>query len=259
MKIFRSFVYLIKPEQKAMNQKTTLSINTPCSEKFNNFTSTEKGGFCNSCQKEVIDFRNWTDKEVAIHFKNTTQKTCGYFREDQLKSYDDIIPLKTNRYPFFNASVASVSLLSLLSFNSAFGQSKEKPATIQYENKNNKVKEVDQQSEGIIVKGIISDELGPLAGANVALKNSNIGVTTNFNGEFTFPQPVKEGTVLLVSYVGCKTQEIIVNNEMNTIILKMDESLKHDLLMIGEVSVTKVYQSKPSFVQRVKSWFRKNE
>ncbi len=242
-----------------MNQKTTLSINTPCSEKFNNFTSTEKEGFCNSCQKEVIDFRNWTDNEVANHFKNTTQETCGYFREEQLKTYkNDTDSLKTNRYKFWNAGVASVSLLSLLSFNSSFGQIKEKQNTIQTENKN-KVKQIEGLSEGIIVKGIISDEIGPLAGANVALKNSNIGVTTNFDGEFTFPKPLNVGDILLVSYVGFKTQEINVTNQTNTITLKMDDSLRHDIYMIGEVSVAKVYQSKPSFVQRVKSWFRKNE
>lgn len=242
-----------------MNQKTTLSINTPCSEKFNNFTSTEKGGFCNSCQKEVIDFRNWTDKAIANHFKNTTQKACGYFREEQLKTYhNDANSLKTNRYKFWNVGVASVSLLSLLSFNSAFGQTKEEPTTIQTENKN-KVKQIEGLSEGIIIKGIISDEIGPLAGANVALKNSNIGVTTNFDGEFTFPKPLNVGDILLVSYVGFKTQEINVTNQTNTITLKMDDSLRHDIYMIGEVSVAKLYQSKPSFVQRVKSWFRKNE
>ncbi|NHN25447.1 hypothetical protein FIA58_007140 [Flavobacterium jejuense] len=238
-----------------MNQKTTLSINTPCSEKFDNFLSTEKGGFCSSCQKEVTDFINWTDKEVANHFKNTTQNTCGYFREEQLKTYDnDSTSLKTNRYKLFNAGLASVSLLSLLYFNTSFGQTKTKPTTIQTETKN-KERQLENQSEGIIVKGIISDEIGPLAGANVALKNSNIGVTTNFNGEFTFPQPLKEGTILLVSYVGFTTQEVKVTNETNHITLKMDDAM---LCFVGEVSVAKVYQSKLSFVQRVKSWF-KNE
>lgn len=94
-----------------------------------------------------------------------------------------------------------------MSFNATFGQTKEKPTIIQTENKS-KEKELENQSAGIIVKGIISDELGPLAGANVALKNSNISVTTNFDGEFTFPKPLNIGDILLVSYVGFKTQEI---------------------------------------------------
>jgi len=258
LKIFRSFVYLIKPEQKAMNQKTILSIKQPCSQKFDNFLPTEKGGFCNSCQKEVIDFRNWTDNEVANHFKNTTQKTCGYFREEQLRTYKTST-LQTKKYKYFNVSFLSVSLLSLFSFTTVFGQTKEKPTTIQTQNKNNKAKEVDQQSEGIIVKGVVSDELGPLAGANVALKNSNIGITTNFEGEFTFPKPLSVGDILLVSYIGFEIQEIKVTSETNSIILKMDDSLRHELYMIGEVSVAKVYKSKPSFLKKVKSWFRKNE
>ena len=70
-----------------MYQKTTLSIKTPCSEKFGNFLQTEKGGFCTTCQKEVIDFRNWTDEALANYFKNTTQKNCGFFMVDRLKAY----------------------------------------------------------------------------------------------------------------------------------------------------------------------------
>ncbi|NJM80534.1 MAG: hypothetical protein HC854_14645 [Flavobacterium sp.] len=237
-----------------MNQKTILSINTSCSEKFNNFTSTEKGGFCNACQKEVIDFRNWTDKEVHNHFKSTTQNTCGYFRKEQIKTYDnDSTHLKTNRYKLFNIGLASVSLLSLLSFNTAFGQTKAKPTTIQTETKN-KEKQLENQSEGIIVKGIISDELGPLAGANVALKNSTISVTTNFDGEFIFPQPLVKESTLIVSFIGYNREEFKVS-ENNNIVMKMELT---SCVLMGEVSVNKVYHSKPTFVQRVKNWF-KNE
>jgi hypothetical protein len=236
-----------------MNQKTTLSIKTPCSEKFDNFLSTQNGGFCSSCKKEVIDFRNWSDIEIANHFKNVTKTSCGYFREEQLKTYtDDNFPLKRNN-SFRSVGLASVSLFSLLSFNNVFGQTKEKPLTFQTEN--NKVKQVEEQPEGIIIKGVISDELGPLAGANVALKNSSISVTTNFDGEFTFPKPIEKGAVILVSYLGFKTQVINVTSETNIITLKMDESV---CLSVGEVSVARVYQSKPSFVQRLKSWL-KNE
>ena len=137
-----------------------------------------------------------------------------------------------------------------MSFNSAFGQTKEKPSTDQTENKNKVVK----QAGGVIVKGIISDELGPLAGANVALKNSNIGVTTNFQGEFTFSQPLEEGAVLIVSYIGYESQEFKVS-ESNNIVMKMKLTATY---FLGEVSVANVYQSKPSFFQRVKNWF-KNE
>lgn len=237
-----------------MNQKTTLSINTPCSQKFDNFLSTEKGGYCNSCEKEVIDFRNWTDKEVSNHFKTTTQKTCGYFKAEQLKTYTDEPVLLQRNNSFRNVGLASVSLLSFFSFNSAFSQTKEEATIIQTENKN-KDNKVDEPSIGIIVKGIVSDDNGmPLPSANVAIKNSNISVTTDFDGEFSFPKPLNEGTILLVNYVGYKTQEIKVTRETNYISLKMYESMLCG--MVGEVSVNKVYQSKPSFVQRVKTWFK---
>ena len=51
------------------------------------------------------------------------------------------------------------------------------------------------------VKGLVSDELGPVAGATVIVKGTQNGVITNVNGEFTL-SGVKVGDVIEVSYIG---------------------------------------------------------
>lgn len=51
-----------------MKKSLHISVKQPCSENFANFKRTERGGFCNSCQKEVVDFTKLSDLEIVEHF-----------------------------------------------------------------------------------------------------------------------------------------------------------------------------------------------
>lgn len=60
----------------------------------------------------------------------------------------------------------------------------------------------------ITVRGIVYNDAGqPLAGANVILKETNRGVTTNARGEFTYPG-ISINETLIISYIGYASQEI---------------------------------------------------
>ena len=97
-----------------MKPNITLGIDKPCSEKFENFKATQAGGFCGSCQKEVIDFTQMTDKEVMLYFHNNQKKSCGRFNESQLKTYSTLIPLKrTYSLKKIGIGLMSFSLLAL--------------------------------------------------------------------------------------------------------------------------------------------------
>ncbi|MEZ4786952.1 MAG: SusC/RagA family TonB-linked outer membrane protein [Flavobacterium haoranii] len=58
------------------------------------------------------------------------------------------------------------------------------------------------------VTGVVSDELGPIAGANVVVKGTTRGTTTDFDGNYAIS--AKQGEVLVISYVGYVTQEVAV-------------------------------------------------
>jgi len=77
-----------------MSKKIQLQISKPCHEDWDNMTPVEKGRFCSSCQKQVVDFSNMSDREVAMFFKKpSTGSVCGRFMTDQL--YRDLeIPRK---------------------------------------------------------------------------------------------------------------------------------------------------------------------
>lgn len=93
------------------------------------------------------------------------------------------------------------------------------------------VYEVNQQS-GLVVKGTVVDiKNEPLIGVNVLVKNTAIGAITDLDGAFTLK--VNKGDVLVISYTGYASQEIVVKNN-----LPIHMVLKEDLTELNEVVVT---------------------
>lgn len=82
-----------------MSKKLQLSIPKPCHENWDAMTPVQQGKFCGSCQKQVVDFSNMSDRQVAEFFKKpSTGSVCGRFMTDQLER-DIAIPKK--RIPWF--------------------------------------------------------------------------------------------------------------------------------------------------------------
>jgi hypothetical protein len=63
-----------------------LSINNPCHENWDAMTPNEKGAFCLSCQKTVVDFSQKSIEQIKDFFKEVpkTESVCGRFEEQQL-------------------------------------------------------------------------------------------------------------------------------------------------------------------------------
>lgn len=79
------------------------------------------------------------------------------------------------------------------------------PLSLWAENDSGAVQIVQQQK--ITVKGTVNDAMGPVIGASVVEKgNSSNGTITDMDGNFSLS--VQPGTVLVVSYIGYKTQEV---------------------------------------------------
>ncbi|MFT5753492.1 MAG: outer membrane receptor for ferrienterochelin and colicins [Flavobacterium sp.] len=87
------------------------------------------------------------------------------------------------------------------------------------------------QAQNEEIKGKIVDENNvTLLGANVYWLNTNIGVVTNENGEFTIKKS-SETTSLVVSYIGYNTKKIeVIDNSFLTIKLKAVETLNEVVL-----------------------------
>ena len=85
----------------------------------------------------------------------------------------------------------------------------------------------------ITIKGRVMDEMQkePIPGVNVKVKGSTLGTITDFNGNFKLVVPSKN-SVLVVSFIGYVTQEIVVGNQRT-----ININLKENAQKLDEVVV----------------------
>jgi TonB-linked SusC/RagA family outer membrane protein len=85
-----------------------------------------------------------------------------------------------------------------------------------------------------IITGIVRDDTGaPLMGATVQVKGTSIGVTTNFDGEFTLSVP-ESTTILVISYLGFAKQEVDITDKTNIeVTMVSDTAALDEIVIIG--------------------------
>ena len=70
----------------------------------------------------------------------------------------------------------------------------------------------DEQEFGLKGRVLDGESKEPLPGVTVFLKGTKRGMVTNSNGGFTLAS-VKKGDVLIVSYVGYETKEVVISGD----------------------------------------------
>jgi hypothetical protein len=237
---FYGIFHQFASSQKNLNNTTMktnfqISIPTPCDEDWGKFTPTSTGGFCGSCQKNVVDFSGMSESQLVAYFRDLptdNQHLCGRFRDDQLQKNYDIeswfpewnITNKTLNYEVpitqFRTSQHTISLplirkmkmvrnmtMAVLTF--AFAES------------------CGQQKQ---VSGQVVDGEGqPLAGVSVSIKNTTKGITSDKDGKYHLA--VEEKDTLIFSFVGFERNELIAK-EIKPVI-----AMKENVQLLGEVAV----------------------
>ncbi|MFI1772398.1 SusC/RagA family TonB-linked outer membrane protein [Thalassobellus citreus] len=88
--------------------------------------------------------------------------------------------------------------------------------------------------QGVRISGTVTDNAGqPLLGANILEKGTTNGTQTNFDGEFTI-EVTSKNAVLIISYVGYKSKEVLVDNLTDlSIVLDEDTASLDEVLIVG--------------------------
>ena len=91
------------------------------------------------------------------------------------------------------------------------------------------------------VTGIVNDDKGnPVSNASVTVKGTNNGVTTNINGAFSIEVPSTK-SILVISSVGYKSQEVEVGNSTNlTVNLVVNPNSLNEVVVVGYGTQKKV-------------------
>lgn len=78
-------------------------------------------------------------------------------------------------------------------------------------------------AQGIHVKGVVNDALGPVIGASVVEKgNTGNGTITDIDGNFSLQVPAN--ATIVISFIGYKTQEIPVNGQKSLTVQLVEDS-----------------------------------
>jgi TonB-linked SusC/RagA family outer membrane protein len=87
-------------------------------------------------------------------------------------------------------------------------------------------------AQTIPIQGTVkSTDGGPIPGVNVMIKGTTMGTVTDVGGEFNLSVPSRE-SVLVFSFIGYETQEIVVGNRS-----ALEVTLEEDISALGEVVV----------------------
>ncbi|MGB3464218.1 MAG: carboxypeptidase-like regulatory domain-containing protein [Cyclobacteriaceae bacterium] len=70
----------------------------------------------------------------------------------------------------------------------------------------------------LTISGTVSSENGTLPGVSVYLKGTQTGTVTDIEGKFTFPKEVRNGDILVFSFLGYKTREYVITEDTPSVL-----------------------------------------
>ena len=233
-----------------------ISIPTPCNQQWSDLTPVSRGGFCDSCQKQVIDFSGLSEKEIIRHISGASGKVCGRFRKEQLETNYWVKESAQIRPGMSLIKAGVMGVFLMLMSKPTFAQEKtprQRTEVVQEKEKDlrkpSSIEDVEYWVEGTILDKY---DQSALPGANVLLRGTTHGTTADAEGYFRFPVPLKKGDVLIVSFIGYMPEEYKVPaTAETTIVLK----LNMDMDVMGEVAVDGLYNPKPTLWSRIMNWF----
>jgi len=82
----------------------------------------------------------------------------------------------------------------------------------------------------LVVTGTVTNNGLPLPGANILVKGTTTGSQSDFNGKYTINAP--KGATLVFSYIGFKTQEIVVGENLTIDVTLLEDAASLDVVVV---------------------------
>lgn len=263
------------------NQRIQLQIPEPCHEKWSEMTPTEKGQYCKSCDKILVDFTAMSDRQLLDYFQNYNGKLCGRMKKSQLDR-----PVVSLPSPSFTRSYAASGLLaaSLLAGGDLVAQQQHIQDNVKIEHSISSEKNAPIKGEIVMqkndtpfyIKGKVTDITynEDLIGCSVSYRLLNAsyeetinGTYTDIDGTFSLQIPAEyRGETISVHFhfVGYNEKSVVVNIPIDAnspkehnIVMEMDES---EHMLLGEICfvetspVKKTWNAIKYFPRKVAYW-----
>ncbi|MBU0941339.1 MAG: carboxypeptidase-like regulatory domain-containing protein [Flavobacteriaceae bacterium] len=216
----------------------TIKIPKPCSEKWDEMTSSQKGKFCSKCKKEVINFQFYSDQHLLDNIKKS-DNICGRFLPHQINK--ELQPTGKN---IFNRIALFFTITFIFLAKPSFSQNKkDKIEIVENSINNSKLKNIKNdyvEINGKVVEKSMAENSKsyPLPGVSIIQLGTENNVNSDINGNFKIKIPSKyfnRKITLAFSYIGMERKEIEVTNTTKE--LKVEMSAAEQLM--GEVIIVK--------------------
>ena len=217
--------------------KFKLNIPEPCHEDWQQMSPTQKGKFCASCQKEVIDFTKLSATEIARKTKNAKQ-LCGRFTSTQLEQEY----VSTSQSSLSRLGIA-LGLGSIIAVAQPSFAQEEKPDKIEVHQLQGEVALTTQANDSISITGTVTDEKGtPLPGVDIIQKSTTNKSITDFDGRFKInisEEDFNSEAHLIFSFIGTQEAVIRIEEKSINIVLKKEVCEVQNEIIRGKVELTK--------------------
>jgi hypothetical protein len=240
-----------------------ISIPQPCHEGWQNMLPAEKGRFCQTCQKCVIDFSTYSDTEIIKYLTKNTGKTCGRFSPEQLnRSLEIEKPYPAYRFYTFFAGIALFLGVQQITYSQTVEVNQNLPVEQSADSTALPTIPVTQKKikkdSLITITGQVLDSATnePLYGAAVLIKGTKFGASADMDGKFKISGPASQVASKILLEVRCvafQTAVIAVNpNSITNITIPLKE------MFLGEFVGIIVYTSPwQRFKHRVSNFFKR--
>ncbi|MDD2246497.1 MAG: carboxypeptidase-like regulatory domain-containing protein [Proteiniphilum sp.] len=92
----------------------------------------------------------------------------------------------------------------------------------------------DTRHYGMVATGRVVDETGePIIGATISLKDTNLGAVTDIDGNFKLNVPANTDSTLIASFIGMKSQEVPISENLGDITMKSDNIALNEVVVVG--------------------------
>ena len=254
-----------------MSKKFQLQIPEPCHEDWNKMTPVDKGRFCDSCQKAVVDFTGMSDMQLVAFFKKpSTGSVCGRFFNDQLQKDFEIPRKRIPWVKYFFQFAIPVFLTGLRSQAQGNILYKEKTSGDTLITCTSSTKYAIAGGIGAFtsISGRVVDEQGNgVSFASIYLKGTKEGAMCDSTGFFELDVSAYEKKIILIaSCVGYLEKEKQINLRKDNsveITLAANAILNEEVVVTAMGSVRKgqlvsgytVSVKQTSYLQKVKDFF----
>jgi hypothetical protein len=223
-----------------------VSVPQPCTQDWQGMQPDEKGRYCLSCRKSVVDFTEMTDQEVYSHLAQSSGKVCGRLRPTQLRKYAAPgVPGQPSPWRLYLASVVALMGFEALVPGTAKAQVRTEQSEPEGQPAAQPAHPRDPAARTIAIRGKVTstdDGMG-LPGATVVVKGTSTGTAADQNGVFELHLPEwTDPTIPLVySFIGYQSVECVVSTaEAATVPTVAMEPDIMGGIVVGEVAVTTV-------------------